>query len=59
MAHLGNAGQRHIMGEIHLRSDLHPSTAIKQFQVEARTVILDAVERQLVDNFVRTDWFYN
>ncbi|KAJ7312876.1 hypothetical protein DFH08DRAFT_1087431 [Mycena albidolilacea] len=42
MAHLGNATQRHIMGEIHLRRDLHPSTAIKQFQVEARTVILDA-----------------
>jgi hypothetical protein len=35
-AYLGNAGQRHIMGEIHLRRELHPSTAIKQFQVEVR-----------------------
>ncbi|KAJ7801175.1 hypothetical protein B0H14DRAFT_2615595 [Mycena olivaceomarginata] len=50
MAHLGNAAQQHIMGEIHLRRDLHLSTAINKFQVEASTVILDAVERQLVDN---------
>ncbi|KAJ7705564.1 hypothetical protein B0H17DRAFT_1038321 [Mycena rosella] len=26
--------QRHLMGEIHLRKDLHPSTAIKPFRVE-------------------------
>ncbi|KAJ7815858.1 hypothetical protein B0H14DRAFT_3744977 [Mycena olivaceomarginata] len=37
MAHLGNAAQRHIIGEIHLRRDLHPSTAINKFQVEAST----------------------
>ncbi|KAJ7351268.1 hypothetical protein DFH08DRAFT_957597 [Mycena albidolilacea] len=37
MAHLGNTAQRHIMGEIHLRRDLHPSIAINQFQVEAST----------------------
>ncbi|KAJ7916735.1 hypothetical protein B0H13DRAFT_1608981, partial [Mycena leptocephala] len=29
-----NSSQRHIMGEIHLRKDLQPSTAIKEFQVE-------------------------
>jgi hypothetical protein len=48
MAHFGNAAQRHIMGEIHLRRDLHPSTAINQFQVEASTVILDAANLLII-----------
>ncbi|KAF8201309.1 hypothetical protein K438DRAFT_1821775 [Mycena galopus ATCC 62051] len=33
-AHARNPAQRHLMGEIHLRKDLHPSSTIKDFQVE-------------------------
>ncbi|KAJ7779258.1 hypothetical protein B0H16DRAFT_1502076 [Mycena metata] len=30
--------QRHLMGEVHLRKDLQPSTAIEKFRIQVRTV---------------------
>ncbi|KAF8201308.1 hypothetical protein K438DRAFT_1582199 [Mycena galopus ATCC 62051] len=38
-AHPRNPAQRHLMGDIHLRKDLHPSSAIKEFQVEYAVVV--------------------
>ncbi|KAJ7041041.1 hypothetical protein C8F04DRAFT_187597 [Mycena alexandri] len=33
------SGQRYLMGEIHLRDDLQPSTAIKEFRIEYAVVL--------------------
>ncbi|KAJ6598271.1 hypothetical protein DFH09DRAFT_55718 [Mycena vulgaris] len=34
-----NSTERHLMGEIHLRKDLQPSTAIKDFRIEYAVVV--------------------